>query len=215
MARKRKNIPYSEDELFFLHGHRDLPRRELYAEFVRRFGRDDVTFENIKGLCVRKGWYTGRTGCFDKGHVPANKGRKGNAHVTDEMRATQFKKNHVPANLKPIGHERVDRQGFVLIKIDVTNPHTGFRGHYVMKHKHLWIEKNGPIPDGHFLKCLDCNNLNTDPSNWKLLPLSMQTRLNGIHGRGYDKAPPELRPVIMTICELEDLAYRLKKRKKK
>ena len=51
---------------------------------------------------------------------------------------------------------------------------------------------DGPVPDGHRLKCLDGDKTNCDPSNWEAVPMALAPRLNGRFGRGYDTAPAEL-----------------------
>lgn len=115
---------------------------------------------------------------------------------------TQFKKGQLPANTKPLGHERFSKDGYVEISIDEINPHTGASRRYVHKHRMRWVQENGPIPKGHVLKCLDGDKANTDPANWECLPRGMLPRLNGISGRGYDDAAPEVKPVIMAIAKL-------------
>lgn len=59
------------------------------------------------------------------------------------------------------------------------------------------------MPDGHVLKCLDGNKLNTEPSNWEAVPRGLLPRLNSRFGRNYDTAPAELQPTIMAIAKLE------------
>lgn len=201
---KKNDIPYSAEELAFIEARKTMPRRELHAEFVKTFGREDVSLENFKGLCKRKGWMTGRTGRLEKGNVPANKGKK--MPYNPNSARTRFKKGHLPHNTKYAGHERVSTYGYVEISINERNPHTGFERRYVLKHRWLWEQKHGPVPEGMALKCLDGNKLNTDPSNWKLIPRGMLPRLNGIHGRGYDDAPAELKPTILAVTELEHRA---------
>ncbi len=206
-------IPYSKTELQFIEARKSMPRRELHAEFVRVFNRSDVSLIALKSLCKRKGWLTGRTGYFPKGHVPDNKGKS--MPYNPNSARTQFKKGNRPHNTKFAGHERVSKEGYVEISIDETNPHTGFERRYVLKHRWMWEQENGEIPEGMVLKCLDGNKLNTDPSNWKLIPMGMQPRLNGIYGRGYEKAPENIKPTIMAVAELEHaLALRKKDRDK-
>tara|TARA_R110001592_G_scaffold104697_1_gene294565 strand:- start:63998 stop:64651 length:654 start_codon:yes stop_codon:yes gene_type:complete len=201
---KGRAITYSKDELAFIAARKLLPRRELHAAFVKAFDREDVSLTNFKALCKRKGWMTGRTGQFDKGHRPSNKGQRRPYNANSAKH--QFKKGNVPPNTKYAGHERVSRDGYVEISIEETNPHTGFERRYVHKHRYLWEQANGPIPKGMVLKCLDGNKQNTDPSNWKLLSRALLPRLNGHHGRGYDDAPAELKPTILAVAELEHQA---------
>lgn len=198
---KGTRIRYSSEELAFIEKHCRMTRRNLHAAFIKKFGRTEVTVVNLKSLCTRKGWRTGRTGIFDKGHVPANKGKQMPFNANSAR--TRFKKGHVPANTKYAGHERVTKDGYVEISVEETNPHTGFQRRYVQKHRWLWEKQNGPVPEAMVLKCLDGNKQNSDPSNWKMIPRAMLPRLNGRFGRDYDNAPAELKPTIMKVAELQ------------
>ena len=204
---KGRAIPYSAEELAFLEERRTMPRRELHAAFVIEFGRDDVSIENLKRLCFRKGWPTGRSGRFDKGLVPANKGMrcppgKGGRHPNAQK--TQFRKGNRPHTFRGAGHERIDsKNGYVVLIVAETNPWTGAATRPVFKHRWLWEQKHGPVPEGHVLKCRDGDKTNCDPSNWDLVPRALLPRLNGRFGRGYDEAPAELKPTIMAVAKLE------------
>jgi HNH endonuclease len=55
-------ISYSETELAWIKACCDMARTELHALFVQVFGRQDVSFDNIKSLCSRRGWQTGPDG---------------------------------------------------------------------------------------------------------------------------------------------------------
>ena len=91
-------IHYTETELAWIKKHATLPRRESHAKFCARFGRDDVSLENYKNLCTRKGWKTGRTGRYDNGHVQDNKGKK--MPYNPNSAATRFKEWQKPHNTK-------------------------------------------------------------------------------------------------------------------
>lgn len=119
--------------------------------------------------------------------------------------AHRFKPGSAPANRVPIGSERVVA-GYVEIKVDEPNPHTGHSTRFVQKHVWLWKKINGPVPRGHCLKSLDGNKLNTDPENWIAIPRALLPRLNGRFGRNYDTAPAELQPAILAIARLEHAA---------
>lgn len=207
---KGHRIPYSPEELAWIERRQTMPRRALHAAFVTQFGRHEVTVDCIKALCSRKGWKTGRDGRYHKGREPENKGKrcppgKGGRHPN--ARATQFKKGRLPHNHHGAGHERIDsKDGYVVLIVAETNPWTGAATRPVHKHRWLWEKANGPIPEGHVLKCVGEDKTNCDPSNWRLVERALLPRLNGRFGRDYDNAPAELKPVIMTIAELEHSA---------
>lgn len=210
---KGKAVSYSADELAFIKARHDLPRAQLHAEFIARFGRSDVSENNLKRLCNRKGWNTGRTGQFAAGNVSHNKGKKG--FCPPGSAKGWFRKGRLPHNTKGPGHESIDtKDGYVWLIVAETNPYTGAATRRVQKHRWLWEKANGPVPDGHRLKCLDGDKTNCDPSNWKAVPFALGPRLNGRYGRGYDAAPAELKPLILATAELEHAARTKRKGKK-
>jgi len=201
---KGRQIKYSEAEIAWIKARSDMHRGEMHAMFVQAFNRPELSQSNLNSLCKRKGWMTGRTGCFVKGETPHNKGKPMPYHPNSA--ATRFKKGNLPHNANYLGHERVSKDGYVEISVDEVNPHTGYERRYVLKHRHLWEKANGPIPDGHRLKCLDGDRTNTNPLNWEAIPYALGPRLSGKYGRGYDAAPAEIKPTIMAICKLEHAA---------
>lgn len=198
---------YSKEEIAWLSENCTLPIADYHKAFVERFDRGDVTPAKLISLRKREGWKTGRTGQFDKGSVPANKGKpcppgKGGRHPN--ARRTQFKKGDVAHNFIGAGHERLDDQGgYVIMTVAETNPWNGHKTRPVHKHRYLWEKANGPVPDGHVLKCLDGDKTNCDPSNWEPIPRELLPHLNSHFGLGYDQASPEAKPVIMTIAKLK------------
>lgn len=196
-------IRYSAAEMSWLEANRLMVISDYHRAFVETFGRDDVSLVNLHSLRKRKGWSTGRTGCFPKGNEPFNKGK---SHPTrGRASETQFKKGGLPHNTNYLGHERVSKDGYVEISVAETNQHTGFERRYVLKHRHLWEQINGPVPKGMALKCRG-DRLNTDPSNWELIPRALLPRLNGGRRKkrmAYDAAPEELKPALMAIAKIE------------
>lgn len=207
---KGRWITYLPEELAWIEAHKDWPRTDLHRGFVARWGRTDVSKDALKALCTRKGWTTGRSGCFVKGQIPSNKGKKMPFHPASA--ATRFKKGQRPHTWRGPGHESIDsREGYVWLIVAETNPYTGAATRRVQKHKHLWEQANGPVPAGHVLKCLDGDKTNCDPSNWMAIPVAWLPRLNGRFGRGFDAAPAELKDTILAIVRLEHAAREARK----
>lgn len=197
---------FSAAEISWLRDNCTLPIRDYHEAFCTTFGRSDQTAGRLHGLRKRMKWKTGRTGQFAKGAVPWSKGKKlGN---NPGSARTQFKAGQLPHNTKFEGHERAASNGYIEISVSQVNPHTGFERRYVLKHRWLWEQAHGPIPDGMVLKCKGDPH-DTDPSNWELVPRGLLPRLNGRSGRDYDKAPAELKPTIMAVAKLE---HQLRKR---
>lgn len=208
---KGVSIKYSPREEAFLVKHETTPRRELTKLFNKRFNRD-ISQNNIKAKCKRMGLLTGRTGCFQKGNEPFNKGMKGFNPAGSEK--GRFKKGNVPHNTNYLNHERTcKKDGYIYISVECEEKKAGFNREYVLKHKWLWEKLNGAVPEGHFLKSLDGNRRNTDPSNWVCLPNSMKPRLiAGRAGTDYDGADQELKPTILATAKLADAVYQVNKR---
>lgn len=198
---KGRHWKFSPEEIGWLQANSTLEICEYHRAFCAEFGRTDITKSALHGMRKRMGWKTGRTGHFDKGAVPWSKGKKiGN---NPGSARTQFRKGQTPHTARGAGHESTDADGYVWIIVDETNPYTGAPTRRVQKHRRLWESANGPVPDGHVLKCLDGNKSNTDPTNWEAVPIGMLPRLNGKSGRDYDRAPADLKPTIMAVAKLE------------
>lgn len=208
---KGRAIPYSAAELAWLKERAGVPRRELHEWFCVEFDREDVTLDNLKSLMKRKGWMTGRTGCFPAGHVPQNKGKTMPYNANSAK--TRFKKGHrggrALERYKPIGTERLSKEGYVERKIHDGMP---LQSRWRAVHLIRWEEENGPVPEGHCLKCVDGDKSNTDPRNWLPIPRALLPRLNGRWTRlSYDDAEPEIRPYILAAARLQHAARQAKK----
>lgn len=103
---------------------------------------------------------------FKKGLVPANKGKRQtdfmSAEGIERTKATRFKPGQQPANTRPVGYERIDDDGYVLIKVEGERKMTH-------KHRHVWRQHHGEIPDGYCVSFRDGNKQNCDISNLFLI----------------------------------------------
>lgn len=210
-------ISYSAAELAWIKANARRPRAEAHAEFVTRFNRPDVSMSNLAALCKRNGWLTGNDGRFSAGQTSWNKGRpcaEGEGGRHPNARATHFQKGQrqgVAVKLyKPIGTERMSKSGYLERKIHDGMPlQSRWRAVHILN----WEKVNGPLPKGQCLKCLDGDRLNSEASNWIAVPRALLPRLaGGRWGRqSYDDAPPELKPLLLTIAKLEHAAREKRK----
>ena len=104
---------------------------------------------------------------FVKGQRPTNKGMRQeefmSADSIERSKATRFKKGNIPHNAKPVGYERVDKKsGYVFVKVSG-------RRKMVQKHRHVWEQHHGPVPDGHYISFRDGDRQNCDIANLVLL----------------------------------------------
>ena len=198
---------FSKAEIEWLRDNCTLPTSNYHAAFCAKFSRADITVSQLKTLRKAQGWKTGRTGRFEKGAAPANKGKKMPFNANSAR--TQFKKGSrtgiAVEKYRPIGSEHVDENGYRVRKIHDGLP---MQSRWKFVHRIEWEKMHGPVPAGMALKCKGDRG-NIDPANWELVPRGMLPRLNGRFGRGYDAAPAELKPTIMAVAKLE---HRLRER---
>ena len=203
---------WSEEELAWIKKNAAMPRRELHAAFVKKFGRPEISYDTLRSLCKRKRWMTGRDGRYDPGHSPDNEGKKMPFNAASAR--TQFKKGQAAHNRAAIGDERLRSDGYLEVCVPEPNPYTGAAQRFVLKHKRLWEAEHGAVPEGFILKCLDGDKTNCAPSNWEAIPKGMVPRLAGRWSVPYDSADEELKPVLMTSAKLEHAVREVRKGRK-
>jgi hypothetical protein len=139
----------------------------------QKFGLS-ITPKQMKTWKSNRGLSSGLKGT--EGMEPPNKGTKGLYNVGGNR--TSFKKGQRPSNFKPVGSERIDQDGYALIKVSDDGP-----WHKRWRHKHrvIWEEVNGPVPRGHCLLFLDTNRQNINLENLQLITQKQLQLLNKKH----------------------------------
>ena len=96
----------------------------------------EFTMNQIKGAIWRYKLNTGFTGRFQKGDIPFNKGKSQKDYMSAESiektKKTRFKKGQSPINWRPVGSERITKDGYTEIKIAEPNV-------WELKHKVLFF----------------------------------------------------------------------------
>ena len=158
---------YSEEQHKFLRkyipGH---SYKEIAEAFNKRFN-GDMTSLRVKSYIGNHKLNTGRTGQFEKGNIPHNKGMKGVCPKGCEK--TWYKKGSLPHNTKPIGYERKTKDGYTEVKIAMRPGETKSGRNFVLKHRLIWEKTYGPIPKGYKVVFLDGDKENFDIKNLALL----------------------------------------------
>ena len=151
-------------------------KEERYPENVREFLREnnagksaveitellnatfgkDYTPAGIKGLRTRMHLISGLTGRFERGHVPANKGKKG--FCAPGCEKGWFQKGHRTHNQAPVGAEVMTTDGY--LKIKVAEP-----DRWRFKHIMEWEKHNGKVPEGCLISFKDGNHYNCSIEN--------------------------------------------------
>lgn len=190
-------LRYSAEKLTWLkENYLLMSAAELAAAFNTIFGTNH-TADAIKATLGRNNITSGRTGKFETGLTPWNTGTKG----VVKSNSGNFKPGSAPANRKPLWAERIcSKDGFILMKVPETDPHTGFPTRY--KHKHVWIweQANEPVPEGHAVVFADGNKLNCVLENLILLT---RAELLCVNMHDYKNQPAEIKPTILALAKVE------------
>ena len=139
---------------------------EMAGRLNEKFGAC-YTPAQVKGYYGNHGLNSGVTGYFEKGHEPPNKGKKG--YCAPGCEKGHFPKGNLPANTKPIGYERVSKDGYVEVKVRMRPSRKDCNDNFVAKHRLIWEQHHGPIPEDSVVIFKDGDKTNFDPSNLALV----------------------------------------------
>lgn len=157
------------------------PARSVYFKASKLGLRKSPAFL-ASGLSGRLDGIRGGATRFKKGHTPANKGLRRPGWSSGRMAETQFRKGNLSGSganrKKPIGTERVSRDGYLERKINDDLP---LQRRWRAVHLLNWEAANGPLPPGHAVTFIDGNKMNTELSNLRLLPRADLMRRNTVH----------------------------------
>lgn len=134
-----------------------------------------------------------KRGQFKEGFVPKNKGLKLEEFMTPEnaakFRSNSFKKGNTPHNAKYNGYERIQKDGYIEVRVS--------RGNYQFKHRLIWEKANGPIPEDSVLIFKDGNKQNITLDNLEVITKAQHMTNNTIA-----RYPKELRQSFKLIKQL-------------
>lgn len=195
---------YTQEEKAFLIEY--IPGRiasEVIEEFIKKFGKT-ISVSQIRSFRKNNKINCGRDTRFKKGTVPPNKGKKMSAEQYAKCKGTMFKKGHSPQNYRPVGSQRITKDGYIEIK--VKDP-----GTWKLKHRVVWERHNGKIPDDKIVIFKDNNPLNCDIDNLMLISKGENVRVNAMGGGCYTGQAKETAVAIARLNML--ISKRRKKRK--
>jgi len=199
----RSRLFTEEQTQFIRDSYKGKSILDMAALLNDRFGTNR-TGEQIKKFVARRGFTSGLTGCFPKGHKPWNTGTKG---LTGANK-TSFKKGNTPPNRKPLGSERISKDGFILVKVPERDPNTGFPTRYKHKHVHVWEQAHGPVPKGMVVAFV--NGVKTHCEDENLMLISRAELLN-LNRHGYKDTPADVKPSVLALSKLEVKTWKIEK----
>lgn len=140
--------------------------------------------QSILSSRLKRENHPGKATQFKKGQVPPNKGIKGISYPGSV--ATQFKpgtrQGNAAQNYKPIGSERLTKDGYVQVKMTETGyPPRDWVGKQII----IWERLNGiKLPANHMVIFRDGDRLNFDYDNLELLSRAQNMKRNSFHNYG-------------------------------
>jgi hypothetical protein len=161
---------YSNEQIDFLKSYAfGRSRKDITNKFNEVFNTE-LSIGQITSTLKRHNINTGRTGRFEKGMTPYNKGKKMSPEVYEKIKPTLFKKGQT-INNRPVGSERIDKDGYAVVKVAEPNK-------WKLKHIAIWEQYNGPVPKNHCVIFLDGNIRNFNIDNLALITRAENLYLN-------------------------------------
>jgi hypothetical protein len=116
---------------------------------------------------------SGKRHQFKKGQPSHNKGKKMPPELYEKVKRTMFKPGNKPGNIKKVGAIRIDHEGYTYVKIADSD--------WRLKHRVVYENVNGPVPDGHVVIFKDNNMHNFDINNLQMISQKENMLRNTIH----------------------------------
>lgn len=98
-------------------------------------------------------------------------GKKMPKEVYEKVKHTMFAKGNVPPNHRPVGSERISKDGYIEVKVAEPNK-------WRLKQRVVYEEAKGKIPEGCTIIFLDGNKRNFDIDNLRCITRSELLYLN-------------------------------------
>lgn len=159
-----------EVKQFILDNYKGRYNQELADLFNQKFNTN-ITSRTIKSYKANNKLNSGLTGKFRKGQTPHNKGKKMPKEVYEKVKHTMFAKGNVPPNHRPVGSERISKDGYIEVKVAEPNK-------WRLKQRVVYEETKGKIPEGCPIIFLDGNKRNFDIDNLRCITRSELLYLN-------------------------------------
>lgn len=185
-----------EEDDFLINNIKGISIKELTNLFNKKFDLK-LSESSISNRKHKLGIYTEyNSGCFKKGNIPANKGKKQIEYMTEEQIKktipTRFKKGNIPKNHRQVGSERTNVDGYIEIKVAEPNK-------WQLKHRVIYQQFYGEIPEGYNVIFLDRNKQNLNINNLKLVSKEEDLIMNRNNLFSEDKDITETGTIIANV----------------
>ena len=145
---------------------------EIRAMFLEKFSIE-LSESQIGNFKNKYKIYSGtHGGCFKKGQIPMNKGKKMSPEVYEKAKATMFKSGNIPHNHRAVGSERVNVDGYIEVKVAEPNK-------WKLKQRLVYEEYYGvTLTSNDVIIFLDGNKQNLDINNLYKMTRAALVRYN-------------------------------------
>ena len=164
-----KALLFTPEQIKWLIDNRKGFNFSVTTEKLNVYFGTDFSVSQVRGWCHAHHLPCGVDMRFPKGHISANKGKKG--LYAPGCEKGWFKKGHRPHNWQPVGTEVIVDDGY--IKVKVAEPKT-----WELKHRIVWQKENGKIPEDSCLIFLNGNRQDCRIENLMLIKRSILSVLN-------------------------------------
>jgi len=142
------------------------------AAYVLRLKKDPEWVRERSRISIMRSDHPGRKFWIKKGSTPKNKGLKQEQYMSceaiEKTKKTRFKKGNKPLNVRPVGFERITKDGYIEVKTE--------SGKFELKHRIIWQQANGTIPKGYNVQFKDGNSQNLCVENLYIINRSDQLK---------------------------------------
>lgn len=194
---KKKQHKWTDEEKEYL---ASIVKGKSYKEITKLMNEKfnhQLSEMQIKGVMFRNNLTTGTGGHFRKGSIPWNRGLKGYMGANK----TSFKKGTIPPNYKPVGTERLAKDGYIEVKVKDPNK-------WELKHRLIYKEHHGEIPKGHNVIFADRDKRNFDIDNLILVSKAQMLVLNNnkliYNDKELTKTGVNIANVMLKLSEIEN-----------
>lgn len=169
---------YSKEQIQFL---RDNVKGITLKQLTERFNNCFGTKLSEHAIAMQKSKYSLRSGIvggrFKKGTIPHNKGKRMSKEQYDICSKTMFKPGSKPKNTDPIGTEKLLADGYVWVKVN-DKPKVPKKENWKQKHKLLWEQEYGPVPEGSVVIFKDGDSTHIELDNLECITKAQLLILN-------------------------------------
>lgn len=184
---------WTEEEKEYLKKIVKGKHHEEITELMSKKFKVNFTISQISAAIKRYNLNTGLTGQFQKGEIPHNKGQKG--IYAKGCEKTWFKKGNRPKNYKPVGSERLTKDGYVMVKIADPNK-------WRLKSIIVWEKAHEKkVPKNHVIVFADGNTQNFELDNLLLVTRAELALLNKY--KYIKKGSAEITKTALNLVKLE------------